>query len=692
MSSLGDSHIYTGLWVNWSHGLVLGSTLTLSARDGGLLTSFLATFITVVGAQLWRILSFCFHQLRSSRGPQDGLHHQHQNIFRNTTSPGSAAWSFLLMGYAWRRKTERPMVRSWPWVVLAVLYMSLFGILSVFQSQTTKAAGNERLVQATNCGYWRVDSELTVKTQAAFTQKTTNDTILAANYARACYGGSPDRLQCNVYPVQSLPYTTDHNATCPFEDGTCVYGNTAAFRMDTGLIDSHFALGINAPARGRVGIRKVTTCAPLHVKKFVTILTGNETNQALPQDYVWEMQYGNLSTDTTTVTTNFTFSYNTHTALDNVGYSIGAAEALAQFPGNAWVPIPALNRTDADISIIMINPNSMRFAAPNNDPVFGAYEMSSYVDNQGQNHSWYAGQYWVSVIACAEQHQICNLLNGACTPLVGSMTLLGQSLSTDVGLNPVQQIIMDRISAVVPFTSVYQTVYPRKDSALRAQETVTELEQAPIPDNQWMIEVSHWFETGLARLQRGIVEYATGPTNIVPGLSIYMPNEVVSKAMCNSQKITDPRGTISFSVLGVAIILGVGGLIIGVSLVLDTIVSFIQHRWNKGQHARLNWILDDKLQLQRMVRPRPPKISFWRHELPADYRQAFEGAGMEAWSGHTALVPTTEHGEKFGAWEDVDPARPTIVKTRSEERLAAEQQPLVGKEQSVDVQEVGKAI
>ena len=38
---------------------------------------------------------------------------------------------------------------------------------------------------------------------------------------------------------------------------------------------------------------------------------------------------------------------------------------------------------------------------------------------------------------------------------------------------------------------------------------------------------------------------------------------------------------------------------------------------------------------------------------------------MEAWSGHTALVPTTEHGEKFGAWEDVDPARPTLVQDRS---------------------------
>ena len=70
-------------------------------------------------AQLWRILSFCFHQLQSSRGPQDGLHHQQQNIFRNTTSPGSAAWSFLLIGYAWRHKTRRPILRSWPWAVLA---------------------------------------------------------------------------------------------------------------------------------------------------------------------------------------------------------------------------------------------------------------------------------------------------------------------------------------------------------------------------------------------------------------------------------------------------------------------------------------------------------------------------------------------------------------------------------------------
>jgi hypothetical protein len=608
MSSPADSPIYTGLWINWSHGPILGSTLTLSARNGGLLTSFLATFITVVGGQLWRILSFCFHQLRSSRGPQDGLHHQQQNIFRNTASPGSAAWSFLLIGYAWRHKTRHPIVRSWPWAVLAVVYMSIFAVLSVFQSQTTKAVGNERLVQPTNCGYWAVDGAQTIQSLTALAQKTTNDTILAANYARACYGGSPDPLQCNVYPAQSLPYTVDQNATCPFEAGMCVYGNTAAFRMDTGLIDSHFALGINSPAGERVQTRKITSCAPLHIKNFTTILTGNETNQALPQDYFWEIQFGGMSTDTATGGNNYTFSYNPHATLDNFGYSVSAVEAMAQFPGNAWVPIPELNRTDADISIIMINPNSMRFMAPNYDPVFSAFEMMSYVDNQGLNHTWYLPQYEVSIIACAEQYQMCNPVTGACTPLVGSMSLQQQSLSPAVGLNVVQQVIMDRILLTLSFTSAYSTVYPRKDAALRVQEKATGLDQAPIPDNQWMIEVGHWFEAGLARLQRSIVEYATGPTNIIPGLNVYLPNDVVSKAMCHSQKITDPQGTISFSVLGVAIILTVGGFIIVTSLVLDTIVSFIQRWLETGQHARLNWILDDKLQLQRMVSLPAPRI------------------------------------------------------------------------------------
>ena len=116
----------------------------------------------------------------------------------------------------------------------------------------------------------------------------------------------------------------------------------------------------------------------------------------------------------------------------------------------------------------MINPNSMRFAAPNYDPVFSAFEMLSYVDNQGVTHTWYSPQYWVSIIACAEQYQMCNPVTGACTPLVGSMSLLRRSLSPAVGLNVVQLGIMERILMALAFTSVYWIVYPRKEPALRA--------------------------------------------------------------------------------------------------------------------------------------------------------------------------------------------------------------------------------
>jgi hypothetical protein len=40
-----------------------------------------------------------------------------------------------------------------PWSLLAIVYMCIFGVLSVFQSQTIKSTGNDRLVIGDTCGY-----------------------------------------------------------------------------------------------------------------------------------------------------------------------------------------------------------------------------------------------------------------------------------------------------------------------------------------------------------------------------------------------------------------------------------------------------------------------------------------------------------------------------------------------------------
>jgi hypothetical protein len=152
MSAVSDSHIYTGAWIDYSRGHVFGATITLSARNGGLLTSFLGVFVTIVGGQFWLILSFIIHQIRASKEPRDGLHHQQHNILRNSTSAGPAAYQFTQLAIYWRHHARQSFRRSMPWAILGACYLSLFGIAGVFSSEVTKSGGSDRLVRGSNCG------------------------------------------------------------------------------------------------------------------------------------------------------------------------------------------------------------------------------------------------------------------------------------------------------------------------------------------------------------------------------------------------------------------------------------------------------------------------------------------------------------------------------------------------------------
>ena len=128
MSQQNGAHIFVGPWINWNHGIVVGSTLTLSSRDGGLLTAFLAIYVSVAGAAVWRILSYFLHQIRARPGFQDGLHHQQQLILRNTSNGGGASWQFAQLVPFWWKSAEKPLLRSVPLFLLALLNLTLFGL------------------------------------------------------------------------------------------------------------------------------------------------------------------------------------------------------------------------------------------------------------------------------------------------------------------------------------------------------------------------------------------------------------------------------------------------------------------------------------------------------------------------------------------------------------------------------------
>ncbi|KAI9832552.1 MAG: hypothetical protein M1819_004342 [Sarea resinae] len=636
MSTAAGAHIYVGPWINWSHGLIKGSTITLSSRDAGLLTAFLALFVSFAGGQLWTILSFVIHQSRASLKDKDGLHHQQQAILRNTGSAGAASYQLARLALPWWKRAKRPVWRTIPVMILPLINLVGFGVAGIFSSQVTKAPGNETLIHSDNCGWWAIDANAPPLDRVyALQNKVLNDSINAANYARSCYGLMANPLDCSQYTKAQIAYTTKTNVSCPFAADICLGSTTMAFEMDTGRINSHEDLGINSRKEHRIEYRHVTTCALLKDSKYFALENQTSPDAAYPDDQFQRLYLGPIVD-----VANWTYQYNVHAPVDGFGYELGTVQALAGVAGNTWLPVDDLNRTDADVSLFFLTPNAIGFAEPVDDPFFAAHQPRWAVTN-GVNQTWYDTDYYIHLMGCSDQHQYCNPTTGACTALTSSQLAVNELPS--LGLNYEQHFTGTRIGLILGSINTYFAVNGRGAAALRARDSVYESTQGPLPDNQWTVEASSWFAVGLAKLQRATVDYATGPATTQTGSYVQAPLDPVSTAQCRAQKVRQSTSHVSFSVLGVAIILVVGSLIILVSLALEPLVGAVERhlRLPRGRkpHRFLSWVLDDKLQLQRL---------------------AYEEAGMGVWHGATDAVPVTAHGDRFGLPDGVDPRHPRL--------------------------------
>jgi hypothetical protein len=633
--------IYTGPWVDWSKGAVMGATITLSSRTAPILTATLAFFITIVGACLWRLLCFLFHQFSASPKPKDGMHHQHQLIFRNTASPSEAMRAFTELAFFWRKSGRRSFSRSLPLALFAVVFSLSLTAASILSSLVARSSGSNRLITSDNCGYFAYDnsSSLAVRTKA-MTQKDLNDTIIAAAYARSCYEGNHklNKLSCSTYEKPALSYSVVTNASCPFDDSMCLDGKV--YQLDTGLIDSHKDLGINFPNSGRIGFRKVSTCAPITQRSYVETVTSTGAGDLLgfEGDEIEMYNYGGVPL---LGISNNTYSYNTHALVDGAGYELDSI--IASPGGSGWVPVDELARTEADVTLMFLAPNSIKYFEANDDPFFGANVRRNAGSVAGDDVIYYVSDNNVNVLGCTDQYQYCHPEDPKkCTKLTDYANAWVSIYDDKLGLNDIQQMVASRIALISRGFSIHHGIGGRGASALRAQDTVSEKQQLEIKRDQWQIEVNSWFDVGLAKLQRGMVEYATGPEFLPEGTYLQKPTgaeDLISKAMCGSQMVRIADGTTSFSVLGMSIILGVGGLIILIWLVCETVIGFVQKKMHWGDYRRVRWVMDDKLQVQRM---------------------AFEGHGMGEWTNLSGMVPVTKQNEVFAGLEHVDPDEPRL--------------------------------
>lgn len=321
MQEFAGFQIYTGVWVNWSRGKLLGSTLTLSTSHGGLLSAFLAIFISLAGIAFWRITSFTLHQLRAGKTSSDGLHHQQQLIFRNTGTASGAFWQMLQLPKFWRNNSNSPWLRTLPIALLALSNVVVFAVAAIFSSEVTKAPGKGVLIQSPNCGrleFDSLDNGFTGVIQAAYNTVILNGTTEAAAYTRNCYGDDANGLRCNRYVQTKIPWRTNVNASCPFDDELCFFGKTGAMEMDTGPIDSHYALGINVPKEYRITYRKVSTCSPIRTsRKYRSVWNDTNPNHIAYGDTYDRFFFGPLSPSI-----NYTYQYNRHAIVENYPYTL----------------------------------------------------------------------------------------------------------------------------------------------------------------------------------------------------------------------------------------------------------------------------------------------------------------------------------------------------------------------------------
>lgn len=278
--------IYTGFWIDWSRGSVLGSTLTLSAENSAFLVAFIALFVRFVGGQLWEVLAFLLSTTRSTAEPQDAIYHQQQAILRNTSQPLSVLWGMLKLTWFWKDTTTRAQRRAVAFILGSLAYVVAFAVASIFSSKISSADSEVLLLSGPNCGFWSSPDyesynpaeesiqHFMMKNAQVFS--TVNRFMGESHvYVAQCYNStstSPTEF-CLPYGKDRISWSTLNHTTCPFED-MCI---ADAIQFDTGFLNSRTHLGINT-RHEHIEYRRVMTCAPITTENHVSgYVDANET-------------------------------------------------------------------------------------------------------------------------------------------------------------------------------------------------------------------------------------------------------------------------------------------------------------------------------------------------------------------------------------------------------------------------------
>ncbi|KAK7709700.1 hypothetical protein SLS57_008605 [Botryosphaeria dothidea] len=208
-------------------------------------------------------------------------------------------------------------------------------------------------------------------------------------------------------------------------------------------------------------------------------------------------------------------------------------------------------------------------------------------DGQEEYVDLYMADDMASVMGCVQQYQLCNPnlpKEKRCSPLAAMMdnfenakTLWSEAKKYDALKMPINTLLNFAPTAITQNLGI---------ASLTSRYSLQGSMQGPLPDNQWQLDLEHWFTGALSLLQSRAVEYATGPSEPAMQKWIIPPKDDAQRYFCDNEKILTTAYT-NFNTFGLCLTLVLGGIIIITSYTLETIVSYIQKRHNPDKYSRL---------------------------------------------------------------------------------------------------------
>lgn len=325
---MSTNPIATGFWIDWPQGMVIGSSITLHTRVSNALLVFAGLWLgSLTAGWVWEIIASMAYRRGTQTTNRDGIHMQHQLVWRNIGDPLGAMMANLniyLERSDWRRRSKNFLYRVIPSttaiffrrstparptstnsrgnlaprhnfnrllrrtigaVTLPFVVWAGFVVAGVFVSYIA-TTNHDVLIEADldACGIWvfpEMEEVLSLKDQLfnAYASKVLNDTLYARNYAKSCYanqGAGVNPVSCSYFTKQTLRYSALRDeAVCPFveypgqrfEGGACdVPHSTGSYWMSTSMLDTNVDLGINTHKDHGLGFKKTVNCSVLSLE------------------------------------------------------------------------------------------------------------------------------------------------------------------------------------------------------------------------------------------------------------------------------------------------------------------------------------------------------------------------------------------------------------------------------------------